>query len=122
MATQILMRLWNGIGDLTLHPRTRVDYEILISVSLPTHRLHFPRWLYQEFFYRYRVLCKTKDIKRNDMRVTCENILSNLIKVSFIGLRGNKGSVLGSGWAAGKQLDGFLLLEREEGLETREGS
>ena len=39
------------------------------------------RWLYQEFFYRYRVLCKTKDIKRNDMRVTCENILSNLIKV-----------------------------------------
>ena len=40
-----------------------------------------PRWLYQEFFYRYRVLCTTKDIQRNDMRVTCENILSNLIKV-----------------------------------------
>ncbi|XP_043239041.1 unconventional myosin-Vb-like isoform X1 [Amphibalanus amphitrite] len=41
----------------------------------------FPsRWLYQEFFYRYRVLCTTKDIQRNDMRVTCENILSNLIK------------------------------------------
>ncbi|XP_037069496.1 LOW QUALITY PROTEIN: unconventional myosin-Vb-like [Pollicipes pollicipes] len=38
------------------------------------------RWLYQEFFYRYRVLCTTKDIKRNDMRATCENILSNLIK------------------------------------------
>ena len=41
----------------------------------------FPRWVYQEFFYRYRVLCTTKDIQRNDMRVTCENILSNLIKV-----------------------------------------
>ena len=41
----------------------------------------FPsRWLYQEFFHWYRVLCKTKYIKRNDMRVTRENILSNLIK------------------------------------------
>lgn len=41
----------------------------------------FPsRWTYIDFFYRYRVLCKFKDIKRNDMQKTCENILKQFIK------------------------------------------
>lgn len=41
----------------------------------------FPsRWTYSEFFYRYRVLCKFSDINRNNMQVTCTNILSKNIK------------------------------------------
>jgi myosin-5 len=41
----------------------------------------FPsRWTYVDFFYRYRVLCKFKDIKRNDMQLTCQNILKQYIK------------------------------------------
>lgn len=41
----------------------------------------FPsRWSYQDFFYRYRVLCKFKDINRNDMKITCRNILTMYIK------------------------------------------
>ncbi|EFA06975.2 unconventional myosin-Va [Tribolium castaneum] len=41
----------------------------------------FPsRWTYVDFFYRYRVLCKFKDIKRNDMQLTCQNILNQYIK------------------------------------------
>ncbi|XP_042231898.1 unconventional myosin-Va-like isoform X3 [Homarus americanus] len=37
------------------------------------------RWTYNEFFCRYRVLCNSKDIKWNDMRVTCERIIANMI-------------------------------------------
>nr|XP_045614507.1 unconventional myosin-Va-like isoform X4 [Procambarus clarkii] len=37
------------------------------------------RWTYHEFFCRYRVLCNSKDIQRNDMRVTCEKIIGNMI-------------------------------------------
>ncbi|XP_069970718.1 unconventional myosin-Va-like isoform X8 [Penaeus vannamei] len=37
------------------------------------------RWTYNEFFCRYRVLCNSKDIKRNDMRLTCEKIIGNMI-------------------------------------------
>lgn len=40
----------------------------------------FPsRWLYQDFFNRYRVLCKFKDINRADMEATCQKILANNI-------------------------------------------
>lgn len=36
----------------------------------------FPsRWTYEEFFYRYRVLCKFADISPHNMKATCENIL-----------------------------------------------
>ncbi|XP_067003336.2 unconventional myosin-Va [Anabrus simplex] len=43
----------------------------------------FPsRWMYSDFFHRYRVLCKHKDIMRNDMKGTCERILQNFIKDS----------------------------------------
>ncbi|XP_014666593.1 PREDICTED: unconventional myosin-Vb-like [Priapulus caudatus] len=38
------------------------------------------RWTYQEFLNRYRVLIRSKDINRKDMRLTCENLLQNLIK------------------------------------------
>lgn len=41
------------------------------------------RWTYQDFFNRYRMLTYSKNIRRNDMRTTCENILRNLIKVSL---------------------------------------
>ncbi|XP_071452238.1 unconventional myosin-Va isoform X1 [Hetaerina americana] len=37
------------------------------------------RWTYLEFFQRYRVLCKSKDIKYNNMKGTCEVILHNFI-------------------------------------------
>lgn len=41
----------------------------------------FPsRWAYPDFFSRYRVLCKFKDIQRNNMQKTCENILMKYIK------------------------------------------
>lgn len=42
----------------------------------------FPsRWGYIDFFYRYRVLCRFKDINRDDMKMTCERILKQYIKV-----------------------------------------
>ncbi|KAJ9582514.1 hypothetical protein L9F63_003128, partial [Diploptera punctata] len=41
----------------------------------------FPsRWTYADFFHRYRVLCKYKDIQRNNMRAICEKVLGNFIK------------------------------------------
>ncbi|CAG2055273.1 unnamed protein product, partial [Timema podura] len=41
----------------------------------------FPsRWTYSDFFHRYRVLCKYKDIMRNNMKATCDRILGNIIK------------------------------------------
>ncbi|RZF37289.1 hypothetical protein LSTR_LSTR005621 [Laodelphax striatellus] len=43
----------------------------------------FPsRWLYVDFFNRYRVLCRSKDIDRNDLKSTCERILRGVIKDS----------------------------------------
>ncbi|CAH1128149.1 unnamed protein product [Ceutorhynchus assimilis] len=41
----------------------------------------FPsRWDYLDFFYRYRVLCKFKDINKSNMEKTCRNILVQHIK------------------------------------------
>nr|CAD7430254.1 unnamed protein product [Timema monikensis] len=41
----------------------------------------FPsRWTYADFFHRYRVLCKYKDIMRDNMKATCDRILGNIIK------------------------------------------
>ncbi|XP_030764817.1 unconventional myosin-Va isoform X2 [Sitophilus oryzae] len=40
------------------------------------------RWNYLDFFYRYRVLCRFKDINKNSMEKTCENILKLHIKNS----------------------------------------
>ncbi|XP_041356072.1 unconventional myosin-Vb-like [Gigantopelta aegis] len=37
------------------------------------------RWTYSEFFRRYRVLAKSKDINKSNMLKTCENILPKLI-------------------------------------------
>ena len=37
------------------------------------------RWTYYDFYVRYRVLCHSRDIKKGDHRVTCENIVSRLI-------------------------------------------
>ncbi|CAG0903293.1 unnamed protein product, partial [Darwinula stevensoni] len=41
----------------------------------------FPsRWTYPEFFWRYRVLIKTKDIKRSDLPATCAKIIQGIIQ------------------------------------------
>ncbi|XP_046984873.1 unconventional myosin-Va [Schistocerca americana] len=41
----------------------------------------FPsRWTYGDFFNRYRVLCLYKDIQRDNLRLTCERIVSKIIK------------------------------------------
>ncbi|KAL1140391.1 hypothetical protein AAG570_000323 [Ranatra chinensis] len=41
----------------------------------------FPsRWLYSDFLKRYRSLCKSRDINRENMRVTCEKLVGNVIK------------------------------------------
>lgn len=47
------------------------------------HVIHvlFIRWTYQEFFSRYRVLMKQKDVL-SDMKLTCQNVLAKLIQVS----------------------------------------
>jgi len=41
----------------------------------------FPsRWTYAEFFLRYRVLCRSNDVDRANMKRTCEHILARVIK------------------------------------------
>ncbi len=37
------------------------------------------RWTYYDFFVRYRVLCHSRDVRKNDYRTTCENIIANMI-------------------------------------------
>ncbi|XP_042909749.1 unconventional myosin-Va isoform X2 [Parasteatoda tepidariorum] len=37
------------------------------------------RWTYQDFLNRYRVLTSSKDIKRSDLKTTCQKILENLV-------------------------------------------
>lgn len=39
------------------------------------------RWTYQEFFSRYRVLMKQKDVLP-DKKLTCKNVLEKLVRVS----------------------------------------
>lgn len=39
------------------------------------------RWTYQEFFSRYRVLMKQKDVL-SDKKLTCKNVLEKLVQVS----------------------------------------
>lgn len=38
------------------------------------------RWTYQEFFSRYRVLMKQKDVLA-DKKLTCKNVLEKLVQV-----------------------------------------
>ncbi|KAJ8707039.1 hypothetical protein PYW08_011173 [Mythimna loreyi] len=41
----------------------------------------FPsRWLYQDFFFRYRLLCLYKDIDRGNIKATCGRILARHVK------------------------------------------
>lgn len=42
--------------------------------------LHLFRWTYQEFFSRYRVLMKQKDVLP-DKKLTCRNVLEKLVRV-----------------------------------------
>ncbi|XP_056002833.1 unconventional myosin-Va-like isoform X5 [Ostrea edulis] len=38
------------------------------------------RWTYPEFFQRYRVLARSKDINRSNTKKTCENVLTKVIQ------------------------------------------
>nr|XP_033790509.1 unconventional myosin-Vb isoform X1 [Geotrypetes seraphini] len=38
------------------------------------------RWTYHDFFNRYRVLMKKRDISQNDKKLTCKSLLQDLIK------------------------------------------
>ncbi|KAM3938282.1 unconventional myosin-Vb isoform 2-T2 [Leptodactylus fuscus] len=38
------------------------------------------RWTYHDFFIRYRVLMTKKDLSQPDKKITCKNLLENLIK------------------------------------------
>ncbi|KAF8788252.1 unconventional myosin-Va-like isoform X3 [Argiope bruennichi] len=38
------------------------------------------RWAYQDFLNRYRVLTSSKDIRRSDLKITCQKILENLVR------------------------------------------
>ena len=62
---------------------TRLDLFAFIMVTLQKDYMKYVpcRWTYAEFFQRYRVLAKSKDINRKNMRKTCENILVKLIEV-----------------------------------------
>ena len=38
------------------------------------------RWTYYDFYVRYRVLCTSRDVRKDDHRATCENIVAKLIQ------------------------------------------
>jgi len=38
------------------------------------------RWTYYDFYVRYRVLCRSSDIRKGNHRATCENIVARLIQ------------------------------------------
>ncbi|KAL1513922.1 hypothetical protein ABEB36_003260 [Hypothenemus hampei] len=67
------------------HPKRAVQ-QLRACGVLETIRISsagFPsRWNYRDFFYRYRVLCKFKDINKNNLEKTCQNILMQYIKNS----------------------------------------
>ena len=73
-------------GAMCICERATLDQFIsIISSSLLYKKNHLKfvpcRWTYAEFFQRYRVLAKSKDINRKNMKKTCENILVKLIEV-----------------------------------------
>uniref|UniRef100_A0A8C5CMK9 Myosin VB n=1 Tax=Gadus morhua TaxID=8049 RepID=A0A8C5CMK9_GADMO len=45
-----------------------------------TTNLCVPRWTYQDFFNRYRVLMKRADMTNSDKKLVCRNLLATLIK------------------------------------------
>ena len=51
--------------------------EIILEVTCVV--VLISRWTYYDFFLRYRVLCHSKDVKKNDHRTTCQNIIAKLI-------------------------------------------
>ncbi|CAH1990989.1 unnamed protein product [Acanthoscelides obtectus] len=63
---------------------TRVVQQLRACGVLETIRISaagFPsRWTYADFFYRYRLLCKFKDIDENNIQDTCKKILNQYIK------------------------------------------
>lgn len=63
---------------------TRIVQQLRACGVLETIRLSaagYPsRWTYTEFFHRYRVLCHSKAINKENMQITCKNILGKYIK------------------------------------------
>lgn len=58
----------------------------LFVVWTDTISILWNRWTYQEFFSRYRVLMKQKDVL-SDRKQTCKNVLEKLILVLDVVLR-----------------------------------
>lgn len=44
--------------------------------------LFFSRWAYHDFFNRYRVLVKKRELANADKKAICKSVLENLIKVN----------------------------------------
>lgn len=49
------------------------------------HLLHLcpPRWAYHDFFNRYRMLMKKRELAIGDKKAICRSVLETLIKVSW---------------------------------------
>lgn len=49
------------------------------------HLIHLcpPRWAYHDFFNRYRMLIKKRELASGDKKAICRSVLESLIKVSW---------------------------------------
>lgn len=45
------------------------------------------RWTYHDFFNRYRVLVKKRELANTDKKAICKSVLESLIRVSWAQLR-----------------------------------
>ncbi|KAJ8417122.1 hypothetical protein AAFF_G00283490 [Aldrovandia affinis] len=79
---QLLMETLNATTPTTFDPKRAVQ-QLRACGVLETIRISaagFPsRWTYQEFFSRYRVLMKQKDVL-SDKKLTCKNVLEKLVQ------------------------------------------
>jgi len=73
----------NDVKQAFTFDNTRAVQQLRACGVLETVRISaagYPsRWTYHDFYVRYRVLCHSKDVKKGDYRVTCENIVARLI-------------------------------------------
>lgn len=80
------VEFWKQFESLQLvsHPGTlnncTASYWIAFIKHYDCMCVFLPRWTYQEFFSRYRVLMKQKDVL-TDKKMTCKNVLEKLVQV-----------------------------------------
>lgn len=67
---------WGTVGDplALLWPRGRTCHLIHLCPS---------RWTYHDFFNRYRMLIKKRELASGDKKAICKSVLESLIKVSW---------------------------------------